>query len=483
MGRNKGKSDACAIVLAAGLGKRMKSAIPKVLHEVAGKPMVYWAIRKALDAGADPVVVVVGFGAESVKQRVLELFPKHTNKIRFALQSKQLGTADAVKVALHELEDVDSQTAYILAGDVPLLKASTLRQLLRLKTKHDAAVAMLTAVLDDPTGYGRVLRSASGDGEFVAAIIEDKDAKGVVRQVGEVNAGVYAVDLDFLRSAIGRINNENAQREYYLTDIVAIANADGLRVVPFIAEDSSEMMGVNDRLQLSEAEYLMRIEINRKWALSGVTMPDPTTVRIDPDVKLGKDVVLYPGVELRGSCSVGDGVVVETGCIVSNSRILSGAHIKPYTVIEDSVVGEDTDVGPFAHLRPGSVLKRKSKVGNFTELKKTTLGEGSKANHLSYLGDATIGKGVNIGAGTITCNYDGAYKHKTTISDGVFIGSDVQLVAPVKVGKNATVAAGTTVYKDVPAGALAITRVEQINKKDYFQKYMLPRLKAAGKIE
>ena len=478
-----GRESLAAIVLAAGLGTRMKSQTPKVLHRIAFKPMLFWPVSAALSIKADPVVLVLGHGKDQVISEMHDAFGKKAEQFRIAHQKQQKGTADAVKIGLRQLKDYDGAYTLILYGDVPLLTKDTLQLLLRTARKKISAIAMLTTFVENPAGYGRVVRETVGRVDMVQEIVEDKDAKGAVKAINEINAGIYLVETTFLRSVLRSIKTDNAQNEFYLTDMVSIARKKDLSVLPVVVDNHEEVSGVNDRAQLSELDFLMRMRINLKFAQNGVTFIDPATTLVSPEADIQPDVTLYPGVEIRGACRIAGGTVIESGCIIEDSSIAANAHIKPYSVIEESTVGENTTVGPFAHLRPGAVMHTGSKVGNFVELKKTELGPGSKANHLTYLGDTVIGKGVNVGAGTITCNYDGAKKSVTTIEDGAFIGSDTQLVAPVTVGKNATIAAGTTVYEDVPDGALSLTRPKQVNIKGYYKAKKLPRLIAAGKIK
>ena len=425
-----------AIVLAAGHGTRMRSELPKVLHPVGGRPMIHYPVRAALAAGASPVVVVVGVGREAVQAAITEALPAPPGVIRFAEQAEQRGTADAVSCALPVLEDAEVDTVLILCGDVPGLPVATLTALLDARS-GGADLALLTFRPVDPSGYGRIVRK---DGRPVA-IVEQADASEVQLQIGECNAGIYAVDHTLLTTGLARIGADNAQGELYLTDLVAMAEHAAAVVVP-----ESEVRGVNDRIGLAEANADYRRRRNRSLMLDGVTLLDPATTYVDDLAEVEPDATLHPGVVLTGRTRVG-----------------SGSQIYAYSVLEDAQVGHDCSVGPFARLRPGTLLHDRSKVGNFVETKKTSLGEGAKASHLTYLGDCTVGAGANIGAGTITCNYDGERKNATTIGAGAFIGSDTQLVAPVSVGDGAYVGAGSTVIRDVPADALALSRVEQRN--------------------
>ena len=430
------------IILAAGEGKRMRSARPKVLHPVGGWPMVLHSVRNALELEADPVVVVVGVGREAVEAVVRSRFPEAGDRIRFAHQAVQAGTADAVATALPLLGG-GAGTVVILYGDVPNLAPGTVRALLAARLDAGAPLALVTFEPSDPSGYGRVVR---GDGGRVARVVEDRDCTEAERGLRECNAGIYAVDRDLLERGLATIRRDNAQGELYLTDLVGAA---GGRAVAIDAAPE-EVAGVNDRCELAEAGCVYRARRNRGLMEAGVTLLDPATTYVDAAVVVEPDVVLHPGVILAGS-----------------TRVCRDAEVFAYSILEDAYVGEGCSVGPFARLRPGARLEAAAKVGNFVEVKKSVLGAGSKANHLAYLGDATIGARVNVGAGTITCNYDGESKHRTVVGDGVFIGSDVQLVAPVTVGEGAYVGAGTTVTHDVPPGALALSRVPQKDIEGY----------------
>ncbi|MFQ5598071.1 MAG: bifunctional UDP-N-acetylglucosamine diphosphorylase/glucosamine-1-phosphate N-acetyltransferase GlmU [Nitrospiria bacterium] len=431
-----------AIVLAAGQGKRMKSRLAKVLHPIAGKPMLAYVLDRVKGLKLEKSLVIVGHQAEAVSKVVF-----HRGMVPL-LQDPPLGTGDAVRAAKTSLKGYRGPVL-ILNGDTPLLREATLLRLLEVQRKGGGALSLLTMRMDAPGGYGRIVRG--GDGT-IEKIVEARDTSPDERTIQEVNTGVYVCEADFLFEAIDRIQPENDQQEYYLTDIVGIAAQRGLRLIGLEA-DPEEVMGINSRADLAAVEAVVCNRINRRWMEAGVTLIDPTRIRIDDAVTIGMDSVLYPGVSLSGACRIGEGVM-----------------IKDYSVIEDSAIESGATIGPFAHLRPGSILRKGAKVGNFVEMKKSELGEGSKANHLSYLGDVTVGRGVNIGAGAITCNYDGVKKDCTVIEDEVFIGSDSQLIAPVTVGKGAVIAAGTTVTQDVPPDALAISRTQQENKADWAKK-------------
>ena len=460
-----------AIVLAAGQGTRMKSALPKVLHPVAGLPMVAWVVRAALASGASRVVVVVGHGREQVEA---ELRARFGSEVETAVQSEQRGTGHAVMCGMEPLAGFEGDVA-ILCGDVPLLEKDAISALLEARRAAGAGpVALLTSVLEDPAGYGRILRDATGG---VIGIREHKDASPEERAIKEWNAGVYCVDAAFLRASLAKLTPANAQKELYLTDVVAMAaEQGGATGVRWSAES---VQGVNDRFQLSEVEAVMRRRIARRLGESGVTIRDAASLYVDADVVVEPDATLEANVTLRGRTRIGAGARVDVGCVLEDVEVAAGANLKPYTVAQRSKVGEAAQVGPFSHLRPESELGPDVHVGNFVELKKTTMGRGSKANHLAYLGDGVVGEKVNVGAGTIFCNYDGFRKNVTVLDDGAFIGSDSHLVAPVRVGKGAYVATGTTVTKDVPDDALAVGRAKQENKLGYASR-LRARLKAAA---
>lgn len=444
-----------AVVLAAGKGTRMKSGLIKVLHPAAGLPMISWPVAAAREAGADPIVLVIGHQANAV-QGVF----RGAADIRCAMQEEQLGTGHAVGCALDALSGFRG-TVLILCGDTPLLRPETLADLLKYHRDQAAVVTVLTALMDDPYGYGRVVRDGEGR---VLRIVEQKDADPEEQEIREINSGIYCMESAFLFENIRSVSNDNAQGEYYLTDLVAIAVRQGLACRARPTGDADEIMGVNDRAQLAEASRILRRRINRGHMLAGVTLIDPEQTYIDHGVTIGADTTIHPNCRIGGGTVIGGDCEIEPGVSISGCSIGDGCHIKAGSVLEGSELHGDVAVGPMAHLRPGTVLQSKVKIGNFVETKKTVMGQGSKASHLTYLGDAEIGRDVNIGCGTITCNYDGVNKHRTVIGDDVFIGSDVQLVAPVTVGRNSLVAAGTTVTTDVPPDSLAIARVAQLNK-------------------
>ncbi len=440
----------------------MKSARAKVLHPLLGRPLGFYAIQRALQAGASPVVAVVGHQAKQVEESMAAAFPGAP--LTFALQAEQLGTAHAVGSARQALESFSGEV-FILYGDVPMVETSTLKALAALKHKRRAALALVTTRPESPVGYGRIIR----EGGEVARIVEQKDCSRAEAEVGEVNAGIYLVDSGFLFDSLARVRSSNAQSEFYLTDLVALARAGGHGVTALEAPPQ-EVAGVNDQLELSRAAAAMRDRINGEHLRAGVAMADPATTWIEESVKLAGDVSIAPGCSLRGTTAVAAGASIGAGCILTDAQIGASARLEPYCVVEASQVGRGASIGPFARLRAGTELGEEAHLGNFVETKKARIGKGSKAGHLAYLGDCEIGKAVNVGAGTITCNYDGEKKHQTTIGDGVFIGSDSQLVAPVNVGKNAIIGAGSCIVEDVPADSLAIARSRQVNKKDYAKK-------------
>jgi len=452
------KSARAAIVLAAGKGTRMKSGLAKVLHEANGKPLAWYPIRRALALRCDPVVVVVGHQGDEVRARLEALFPGAP--LVFAVQREQKGTGHAVLAARRALAGHDGRVL-ILYGDVPLLTDETLRTLTRAGRGNP--VAFLSMRPADPTGYGRVVRDARGR---VEAIVEHKDASAAVRAIDECNAGLYDCDAAFLWKALRKVGASNAQGEYYLTDLIAAAHAAGRPAVA-VEAPVEEVSGVNDRVELAAAARVLRRRIAERWMRAGVTLIDPDSTFLDEEVELGADVLVEPHVRIGGATRIGAGTRIGFGSVIVDSTVGARVTVKPYSVFEEARVGDRAQVGPFARLRPGTVLAEDVHIGNFVETKKATLGRGSKANHLAYLGDATIGSGCNVGAGTITCNYDGVNKLPTVLGDGVFIGSDTQLVAPVTVGDGAYVGAGSTIVRDVPAGALALSRSEQVIKEGW----------------
>ncbi|PWB32267.1 UDP-N-acetylglucosamine diphosphorylase/glucosamine-1-phosphate N-acetyltransferase [Pseudomonas sp. SDI] len=437
------------VILAAGQGTRMRSALPKVLHPIAGDSMLGHVIHSARQLQPHGVHVVIGHGAELVRERLA------ADDLNFVLQDKQLGTGHAVAQALPALT---ADTVLILYGDVPLIEVDTLKRLLALVTPTQ--LGLLTVTLDDPTGYGRIVRDAQGQ---VTAIVEHKDANEAQKAIQEGNTGILAVPAARLADWLGRLSNNNAQGEYYLTDVIAMAVADGLVVATEQPHDPMEVQGANDRRQLAELERHYQLREARRLMALGVTLRDPARFDVRGQVSVGRDVLIDVNVILEGRVEIEDGVVIGPNCVIKNSVLRKGVVVKANSHLEGAVMGEGSDAGPFARLRPGSVLEARAHVGNFVELKNAHLGEGAKAGHLTYLGDAEVGARTNIGAGTITCNYDGANKFKTVLGEDVFIGSNNSLVAPVDIQAGATTAAGSTITQNVEAAQLAVGRARQRN--------------------
>ncbi|MFZ5445351.1 MAG: bifunctional UDP-N-acetylglucosamine diphosphorylase/glucosamine-1-phosphate N-acetyltransferase GlmU [Myxococcota bacterium] len=454
-----------AVVLCAGKGTRMRSLKTdgaKVLQPILGKPLAWYPISSAFELGAHHVVAVVGHQADQVKAELSQLF--HGQPLQFAMQVQQRGTGDAVAAARAALTGFNG-AVLILYGDVPLLTVETIKRLVAAYQPAKGPLAMISCRLPDPTGYGRVVRGADGR---VQGIVEHKDASDEQRKISEVNAGIYLVDAKFLWGALEKLTPANAQGELYLTDIVS--QAAKLGEVSVIDAPAEETAGVNDRAELAERAEVIRQRINLRHLRAGVTLVHPATTFIDAGVEIGPETVIGPNVSIQGECEIGACAQIDQGAVLVHTTVGDFAHVKPYSVLEDAVVGPKCHVGPFARLRPGTVLEEDVHVGNFVETKKARLRKGTKAGHLAYLGDADIGAGCNIGAGTITCNYDGVNKHETVLGSGVFIGSDTQLVAPVRVGDGAFVAAGSTITEDVPAGALALSRTPQTTKEGWAER-------------
>jgi bifunctional UDP-N-acetylglucosamine pyrophosphorylase/glucosamine-1-phosphate N-acetyltransferase len=442
------------IILAAGQGTRMKSCLPKVLHRIAGKPMVEHVYNRSRELNASSIYIVYGHGGETVKQACSTLTASWVE------QAEQLGTAHAVQQASTAIADND--TVLVLYGDVPLIKTRTLQALLA-ETKGDN-IALLTVVLADPTGYGRIVRDSDG---HVRAIVEDKDASAEQKKICEVNTGILAVRAGYLNACLKRIGNNNSQGEYYLTDMIELAVNDGQAVSSTQPSKASEVEGVNDRKQLARLERIMQKDYAQALMADGVTIADPARIDIRGKLNAGNDCFIDVNCVFEGEVNLGTNVSIGAGCLIKNSTIACDTIIKPYSIIEGATIATGAEVGPFARIRPGTSMAEGSRVGNFVEIKNTSLGKNSKANHLSYLGDSEIGANVNIGAGTITCNYDGANKHKTIIKDNAFIGSDTQLVAPVTIGENATIGAGSTITRDTEGNALTLSRVVQKTVKNW----------------
>ena len=458
-----------AVVLCAGKGTRMKSEMAKVLHPVLGQPLAAWPIGRALALGCRPVVAVVGHQGEQVRKALEARFPDRP--LRFATQDEQRGTADAVRVGLGALEGVEGPVL-VMYGDTPLLQEATLRALLKAYRQGTAPLALVSVKSPTPDGYGRVLR-VSGR---VTGIVEEKDCTEDQKSIDEVNVGVYVIDAAFLREGLAQLRPANAQGEYYLTDLVALAARRG--EIGSHRAPLDDTFGVNDRVDLSFCSQMLQRRINIEHMLAGVTMSDPNTIAIEPDVTIGPDTVIEPGVSLRGRTRIGSRVTLGQGSVLTNTEIGDGTTVLPYSVATDSRVGPRCLIGPFARMRPGSELGEAVELGNFAETKKVRIGQGTKAHHHCYLGDSVIGAKVNIGAGTITCNYDGFAKHVTEIADGAFIGSDSQLLAPVKVGEGSYVGAGTTLTEDVPPDTLVFSRAPRIVKEGWPSRR---RAKAPGR--
>jgi bifunctional UDP-N-acetylglucosamine pyrophosphorylase/glucosamine-1-phosphate N-acetyltransferase len=441
-----------SVILAAGRGTRMKSKRSKILHPLAGIPMGAYPVQLARELEADPIVLVIGHDPENVRDTFTG------EGVQFTLQAEQLGTGHALLCTENQLRDF-AGSLLLLCGDVPLLGAGTVQRLWDQHRSRQAFMTVLTVNLPDPAGYGRIVRQ----GDDVERIIEDKDASPDEKAITEINTGIYLFEAPKIFELLNQLGNDNAQSEYYLTDTVALARRKGLKVAALAAENPEETQGVNDRIQLARAEAVLRRRINEKLMRGGVTLIDPAATYIDAGVHIGTDTLIYPGAVITGATRIGRDCTIEAGSVISGCRLADGVHIKAGSVLSDSDIGENSQIGPMAHLRPGTILRGDNKIGNFVETKKADIGEHSKASHLTYLGDTEIGKDVNIGCGTITCNYDGLKKHKTIIEDQVFVGSDTQFVAPVIIGRNSLIGAGSTITRDVPPDALAISRAEQKN--------------------
>ncbi|KGR76569.1 bifunctional UDP-N-acetylglucosamine diphosphorylase/glucosamine-1-phosphate N-acetyltransferase GlmU [Ureibacillus manganicus] len=447
-----------AVVLAAGQGTRMKSKLYKVLHPVCGKPMVEHVVDNVRSLDIEKIVTIVGHGAEMVKEHLGE-------KSEYVLQSEQLGTAHAVQQAESLLGELEG-TTLVVCGDTPLIRPETLQALYEYHHEQNAKATILTAVADIPFGYGRIIRNDNGQ---VEQIVEQKDASEEQQQVKEINTGTYCFDNKFLFQALKQVKNENAQGEYYLPDVIEILQQQGEIVSAFATNDFNEILGVNDRVALSQAEEIMRNRINEKHMRNGVTIINPSNTHISIEAIIGRDTIIKPGVVIEGNTIIGEDCIIGPNSQIVSSQIGDRTTVTNSVVLNSSV-GDDTAIGPFAHLRPESTLGNHVKIGNFVEVKKSTLGNDTKVSHLSYIGDAEVGNDVNIGCGSITVNYDGKNKYKTIIEDNVFVGCNSNLVAPVKIGEGSFIAAGSTITKEVPKDSLAIARARQENKLDYAKK-------------
>ena len=441
------------IILAAGKGTRMQSAKPKVLQTLADKPLLGHVLDTCQSVNVDKTIVVYGFGGDQVQQAMQDY------DLTWVEQTEQLGTGHAVKVTLPELPTEGK--SLILYGDVPLVSATTLT---RLKEANVEGMSMLTLTVDNPFGLGRIKRDEQGN---IVAIVEQKDASEEEQAIREINSGIYCVDNALLHKYLPNLSNDNAQQEYYLTDIVKMAVADGIAITAIEPDYEFEIEGVNNRQQLASLERSWQAKLVEDLQIQGVQFADPNRVDIRGEVTVGQDVFIDINVVLKGKVSLGNNVTIEAGCIIKDTSIADKVHVKPYCVFDEAQVGEEATIGPFAHLRPQSVLAKKTRLGNFVEIKKSHIGEGSKVNHLSYVGDAQLGAGVNFGAGAITCNYDGVNKHQTVVGDNAFIGTNACLVAPVNIGNTATIGAGSVITKNVEDKALAIGRGRQVQKDNY----------------
>ena len=449
------------IVLAAGKGTRMKSDLVKVLHPLLGVPMLSYPVELSLnDIKAEKTILVVGHQADKIKEKFKD------PRIHFVLQEEQLGTGHAVLQALPFLQSFNG-TVLILCGDVPLVKMETLRSFIDTFWRNESNLSVLTAVVENPSGYGRIIRGPTG---WLERIVEEKDSSEDEKLIREINTGIFCIKAPFLIDGLKEIGQENAQGEYYLTDLVEIGRKRGVRCSAHMVSDPIEVMGINTRIDLATAEEVLRQEKVKDLMLSGVTVVDPKTAYVDKMVEVGKDTIIYPNCILQGKTKIGERCVIESNARIVDSLIGNEVLVRTNSVITESKIDDGASIGPFAHLRPLTEIKTKAKIGNFVEVKKSVIGRGTKANHLTYIGDSLVGEEVNVGAGTIVCNYDGFEKHQTIIGDRVFVGSNVELVAPVKVGSKASIGAGSTITKNVPEGALAISRVKQKNIKGWSKK-------------
>lgn len=448
-----------AIILAAGKGTRMKSKLYKVLHPVCGKPMVEHIMNRVTETAPNEIITIVGHGAELVKKQL-------GDRSEYALQAEQLGTGHAVLQAEPFLKGKKG-TTLVISGDTPLLTSETLNNLFEYHQGKNASATILTAKADDPTGYGRIVRDHVG---IVEKIVEQKDATLEEARIQEINTGTYCFDNELLFDALSQLDTDNAQGEYYLTDIIEILKKAGKNVAAYLTEDFNESLGVNDRVALSKANELMRARINHQHMLNGVSFIDPKATYIDDGVVIGAETVIEPGVYLKGKTVIGENCLITANSQITDSIIEDDVTVKT-SVVEESILRKGSDVGPYAHLRPKAEIGEKAHVGNFVEVKKAVIGEGTKVGHLTYVGDAILGKDINVGCGVVFVNYDGKNKHQTTVGDHSFVGSSVNLIGPVNVAPNSIIAAGSTITKDIPEGAMGIARARQENKADFAKKF------------
>ncbi|HNY11104.1 MAG TPA: bifunctional UDP-N-acetylglucosamine diphosphorylase/glucosamine-1-phosphate N-acetyltransferase GlmU [Candidatus Wallbacteria bacterium] len=463
--------DICAVILAAGLGTRMKSKYPKVLFNIAGEPIISHVIRAVRAVNPTKIVVIVGHSKELVIEAVKKTHGDFPN-LTFVTQAEQKGTGHALIHAREELSNQGGMT-FVLCGDTPLLTGDIFRNLLKFHEDSSSDATVLTTRVKDPKGYGRIVRDAAG---HVTSIVEERDAAPEIRKIDEINTGVYLFATPKLIISLSKLKPNNDQHEYYLTDTISILNSENSKVMAYPEPCDHLMMGINNRYELATAARFMRERINRMHMINGVTMTDPTSTYIDVGVEIENDVTIHQNTSIIGKTKISADSVIGPDSSVSNSTVGKNCVIT-YSVVEDSTISDNVKVGPYSHLRPGAKLSENVHVGNYVEVKNSVIGVSSKANHLSYIGDAVIGENCNIGAGTITCNYDGVNKNKTVIGDGVFIGSNAALVAPVKLGDNSLVAAGSVITKDVPPYALAIERSPQVVKEDYMKKRNIKKKK------
>lgn len=455
--------DLAIVILAAGQSTRMKSKRSKVLHPLAGLPVISYPVREGLKLKPEKIVLVIG---KDCQKRFEEVLP--ANKIiNYCIQSEALGTGDAVSRSENSLKSFKGYIL-ILPGDVPLIAADTLKLFYNNVVDENADCAIISTMLPDPAHYGRVVRNEKGD---FTAIREFKDASDIERSINEINTGIFLVRSNWLYKTLKKVKPHNKQKEYYLTDLIELAIKEDKKVFAHLSHPPEQFLGINDRYDLSYANKIMTFCICEKWMSKGVSILDPDQTYIDYNVKIGADTTIAPFVFLKGDTRIGKNCIIDAGVILKDVVVGDNVHIKPYSVLEKSTINEGGIVGPFSRVRPDSVVGKNSRVGNFVEIKKSVLKEGVKANHLSYIGDTTIGSKTNVGCGTITCNYDGAKKHKTIIGEEVLIGSDVQFIAPVKIGKGSVIGAGSTITKNVPPDALAVSRAEQVNVKDWAKDY------------